>query len=218
MAAASLHLWPTPALAGKRHTAHGTLSPSQPCAPVTWLLPLHAPARCVWRAFYAAYLDIYSFGKLSANARSREQDMRHFADSLRGAMLLSLACCAVLQVGRDGARHALLCCAELRCAEHQAGWVARTARQGIHLALQARSLAPAAPSRRLPPVPAPAQPGSLPPAPLGRTPLPAAAGRSGRGGAAGAHGVVPARAGTCSRRWAQLSRRRQEKKQRECVL
>lgn len=53
---------------------------------------------CVWRAFYAAYLDIYSFGKLSANGRSREQDMRHFADSLRGAMLLSLACCAVLQL------------------------------------------------------------------------------------------------------------------------
>lgn len=52
---------------------------------------------CVWRAFYAVFLDIYSFGKMQANRRSRQQEMEHFADSLRGAMLLSLACCAVLQ-------------------------------------------------------------------------------------------------------------------------
>ena len=55
---------------------------------------------CVWRAFYAAYLDINSFRSMAAarTARStRERDMQHFADSLRSAMLLSLAACALLQ-------------------------------------------------------------------------------------------------------------------------
>lgn len=52
---------------------------------------------CVWRAFYAAYLDMHSFRGAAAARRDRDRDMRTFADSLRGAMLLSLACCAVLQ-------------------------------------------------------------------------------------------------------------------------
>ena len=29
----------------------------------------------VWRAFYAAYIDIYSFGKLEANSRDRVAEM-----------------------------------------------------------------------------------------------------------------------------------------------
>ena len=53
----------------------------------------------VWRAFYASYLDAASFRALAAARRDRSAEMAHFADSLRSAMLLSLACCAVLQVG-----------------------------------------------------------------------------------------------------------------------
>jgi hypothetical protein len=63
---------------------------SPPPAPLPGLM-------CVWRAFYAAYLDIHSFRGAAAARRDRERDMRTFADSLRVAMLLSLACCAVLQ-------------------------------------------------------------------------------------------------------------------------
>ena len=55
---------------------------------------------CVWRAFYAIYLDLWSFRGAAGARRDRGRDMRHFADSLRSAMLLSLASCAVLQVGR----------------------------------------------------------------------------------------------------------------------
>lgn len=50
-----------------------------------------------WRAFYASYLDINSFRSMDAVRRDRQRDMETFADSLRAAMLLSLACCAVLQ-------------------------------------------------------------------------------------------------------------------------
>ncbi|PSC75087.1 secretion system [Micractinium conductrix] len=67
--------------------------PGEPFVTAAGVLGLMA----VWRAFYAAYIDIYSFGKLEANSRDRVAEMEHFADSLRGAMLLSLACCAVLQ-------------------------------------------------------------------------------------------------------------------------
>ena len=57
---------------------------------------------CVWRSFYAAYLDMYSFRAAPLRSggerrRDRESDMRHFADALRAAMLLSLALCGVLQ-------------------------------------------------------------------------------------------------------------------------
>jgi hypothetical protein len=60
----------------------------------------------VWRTFYASYLDVYSFRTAGAARRDRERDMQQFADSLRAAMLLSLACCALLQglgawLGRD---------------------------------------------------------------------------------------------------------------------
>lgn len=51
----------------------------------------------VWRTFYASYLDMYSFRSSTAARRDRGRDMEEFADSLRSAMLLSLACCAVLQ-------------------------------------------------------------------------------------------------------------------------
>lgn len=53
---------------------------------------------CVWRAFYAIYLDLSSFRGVAAARRDRGKDMQHFADSLKSAMLLSLAFCAVLQV------------------------------------------------------------------------------------------------------------------------
>ncbi|KAI7846210.1 hypothetical protein COHA_000280 [Chlorella ohadii] len=52
---------------------------------------------CVWRAFYAIYLDLSSFRGVAAARRDRGKDMQHFADSLKSAMLLSLAFCAVLQ-------------------------------------------------------------------------------------------------------------------------
>lgn len=51
----------------------------------------------VWRTFYASYLDVHSFRAADAARRDRAAEMAHFADSLRGAMLLSLAFCAVLQ-------------------------------------------------------------------------------------------------------------------------
>ena len=53
---------------------------------------------CVWRAFYASYLDVWSFRSAGAARRDRERDMQQFADTLRGSMLLALACCALLQV------------------------------------------------------------------------------------------------------------------------
>ncbi|PRW57903.1 hypothetical protein C2E21_3557 [Chlorella sorokiniana] len=52
---------------------------------------------CVWRAFFAIYLDLWSFRGADAVRRDRVKDMQHFADSLKGAMLMSLAFCAVLQ-------------------------------------------------------------------------------------------------------------------------
>lgn len=57
---------------------------------------------CVWRAFYAIYLDLSSFRGVAAARRDRGKDMQHFADSLKSAMLLSLAFCAVLQVRGGG--------------------------------------------------------------------------------------------------------------------
>ena len=81
---------------------------------------------CVWRAFFAIYLDLWSFRGVAAARRDRSTDMQHFADSLRGAMLLSLAFCAVLQVrgagrcGEDGCRASWLAGKAMRLAEHVA--------------------------------------------------------------------------------------------------
>ena len=60
---------------------------------------LSAGLMCVWRAFFAIYLDLWSFRGVGAARRDRSKDMEHFADSLKGAMLMSLAFCVVLQVG-----------------------------------------------------------------------------------------------------------------------
>jgi hypothetical protein len=53
----------------------------------------------VWRTFYSSFLDIWSFRSAAGSRLDRERDINQFADALRAAMLLSLACCAILQVG-----------------------------------------------------------------------------------------------------------------------
>jgi hypothetical protein len=53
----------------------------------------------VWRTFYASFLDIWSFRSAAGSRLDRERDINQFADALRAAILLSLACCAILQVG-----------------------------------------------------------------------------------------------------------------------
>lgn len=51
----------------------------------------------VWRAFYTTYLDIFHMRSLATARGDRQREMQHFVDALRSAMLLSLACCVVLQ-------------------------------------------------------------------------------------------------------------------------
>jgi hypothetical protein len=56
----------------------------------------------VWRAFYTAYLDVYNFRSMAGTKLDRGREMQHFVDALRSALLLSLACCIVLQVRMEG--------------------------------------------------------------------------------------------------------------------
>lgn len=189
---------------------HGASPFSVPPAPHLPLLALPSPLRCVWRSFYAVYLDIYSFGKLSANAHSREQDMQHFADSLRGAMLLSLACCAALQVGRGGTGLTEPCCMP---GLRRAGWVTgivKRSERGTQKAPNSRE--PSQTGCIVCPPFGPALPAALPEF------LPAAAGRSCRGGAARTHGFLPARAGICNRQRTQLACRHEQVKTGTALL
>lgn len=68
--------------------------------PTHGALPRHprfAGLTCVWRVFYAIYLDLASFRSREGSRRDREREAEHFIDALRAAMLLSLGGCVVLQ-------------------------------------------------------------------------------------------------------------------------
>jgi hypothetical protein len=56
----------------------------------------------VWRAFYTTYLDVFNFRSMVGTKLDRGREMQHFTEALRSALLLSLACCIVLQVGCRG--------------------------------------------------------------------------------------------------------------------
>lgn len=79
------------------HGAHGapllSLPPSLPACSAPCFHCCPPPCR--------SYLDINSFRSMDAVRRDRQRDMETFADSLRAAMLLSLACCAVLQASAE---------------------------------------------------------------------------------------------------------------------
>lgn len=76
----------------------------------------------VWRGFYTTYLDVLHMRSLGAARSDRARDMAHFVDALRAAFLLSIACCALLQV-RVGGRG--LCASVLepvRAGAFRSGW------------------------------------------------------------------------------------------------
>jgi hypothetical protein len=50
----------------------------------------------VWRAYYTTYLDVFNWRNAAGKRLNRYDDMRHFADALRAAALLSLAGCVIL--------------------------------------------------------------------------------------------------------------------------
>lgn len=55
----------------------------------------------VWRAYYASYLDYANFLKSSSTSRvDREQDAKHFKDSLKASVALAICGCLVIYVLR----------------------------------------------------------------------------------------------------------------------
>lgn len=115
---------------------------------------LSAGLMCVWRAFFAIYLDLWSFRGVGAARRDRSKDMEHFADSLKGAMLMSLAFCVVLQVGGWVSWLVCLVCAALH-ARGQGEEVACQKRAALLVCSMHYAAGPSSRQCTLPPLPLP---------------------------------------------------------------
>lgn len=84
-------------LHNKKLTRSTFVGPGEPFATAAGVLGLMA----LWRSFYTVYLDFWNIRTIHGSPVDRYQDMLHFADALRSALLVSIAFCIVLQFLRS---------------------------------------------------------------------------------------------------------------------